>query len=121
MWLITSGVPHIPEHSVYEEIKVGDYNAVVPAISGQYRIYSFNIYVLDPADPFVNGFTVGDILIPFEKGLFTRNKVLSSVGDVLVGKIPGRQDDAEITMHESVYSCVLDVAIAIAVYNKIGA
>lgn len=60
----------------------------------------------------------GDILIPLEKGLITRDKVHGSVGDVLVGKLPGRQNDAEITMYESVGSCVLDVAIAIAVYNK---
>lgn len=60
----------------------------------------------------------GDILIPFEQGLIEREKVHGSVSDVLVGKIPGRQTDAEITLYESVGSCVLDVALAIAVYRK---
>ena len=60
----------------------------------------------------------GDILIPYEKGLITRDKVRGSVGDVLVGSIPGRKDAQEITMYESVGSCVLDTAIAIAVYKK---
>lgn len=59
----------------------------------------------------------GDILIPFNKGLITKEKVTGSVGEMLVGKIPARESDAEITMYESVGSCVLDVAIAIAAYN----
>lgn len=60
----------------------------------------------------------GDILIPYEKGLIGRDKVRGSVGEVLVGRIPGRTDAQEITMYESVGSCVLDTAIAIAVYRK---
>ena len=60
----------------------------------------------------------GDLLIPYEKGMITREKVRGSVGDVLTGKVPGRQSAAEITLYESVGSCVLDVAIAIAVYSQ---
>lgn len=44
-----------------EETKVGEYDAVVPAVGGQSWIYGYNTYVLDPTDPFTNGFTVGDI------------------------------------------------------------
>ena len=44
-----------------EETKVGPYNAVVPEISGQAWISGFANYVLDPTDPFPNGFSVGDI------------------------------------------------------------
>lgn len=44
-----------------EETKIGDYNAVVPLLSGQSWIYGFSTYVLDPTDPFENGFTMGDI------------------------------------------------------------
>ena len=61
----------------------------------------------------------GDILIPFNKGLITKEKVNGSVGDVLVGNIPARQSAEEITMFESVGSCVLDVAMAIAVYDGV--
>lgn len=43
------------------ETKIGDYNAVIPTVGGQSWIYGFNTYVLDPTDPFVNGFTIGDI------------------------------------------------------------
>ncbi|WP_277188208.1 proline racemase family protein [Caballeronia sp. BR00000012568055] len=44
-----------------EETRIGDRTAVVPTISGRSWIYGFNTYVLDPTDPFPNGFTVGDI------------------------------------------------------------
>ncbi len=44
-----------------EETKVGPYDAVVPTISGTAWITGFAQYVVDPEDPFPNGFTVGDI------------------------------------------------------------
>ena len=44
-----------------EEAQVGRYRAVVPSISGQAWITGFAQYVVDPDDPFPNGFTVGDI------------------------------------------------------------
>ncbi|UCG22904.1 MAG: proline racemase family protein [Chloroflexota bacterium] len=43
------------------ETQVGPYPAVVPTLSGQAWITGFNNYVLDPDDPFPQGFTVGDI------------------------------------------------------------
>ena len=44
-----------------EEARVGPYAAVVPTLSGQAWITGFAQYVLDPEDPFPNGFTVGDL------------------------------------------------------------
>jgi len=44
-----------------EETQVGPYRAVVPTISGQAWITGFNTLVVDPSDPFPDGFTVGDI------------------------------------------------------------
>jgi proline racemase len=43
------------------ETRVGPYRAVVPTLSGQAWITGFAQYVLDPEDPFPEGFTVGDI------------------------------------------------------------
>jgi proline racemase len=43
------------------ETRVGDYAAVVPTITGQAWITGFAQYVLDPTDPFPEGFTVGDL------------------------------------------------------------
>jgi proline racemase len=44
-----------------EETQVGPYPAVVPSLSGQGWITGFAQYVVDPDDPFPDGFTVGDI------------------------------------------------------------
>jgi ornithine cyclodeaminase len=60
----------------------------------------------------------GDIIIPFEKGLISKDKVNGTVGDVLTGKILGRENDQEITLYESVGSGVLDIALSIAIFEK---
>jgi proline racemase len=44
-----------------EETQVGPYRAVVPTLSGTAWITGIAQYVVDPDDPFPNGFTVGDI------------------------------------------------------------
>ena len=46
---------------VVEETRVGPYAAIVPAITGQAWITGFASYVVDPSDPFPDGFTIGDI------------------------------------------------------------
>ena len=43
------------------ETRVGQYRAVVPTISGQAWITGFSQYVIDPTDPFPEGYTIGDI------------------------------------------------------------
>lgn len=51
----------IYEGMLVEEVQVGDYKGVIPTIGGQSWIYGFSTYVLDPTDPFTEGFTIGDI------------------------------------------------------------
>ena len=41
--------------------KVGDYDAIVPSLSGQGWITGVSQYLVDPSDPFPTGFTIGDI------------------------------------------------------------
>lgn len=43
------------------ETQVGPYPAVIPTISGRAWITGFANYILDPDDPFPEGFTVGDL------------------------------------------------------------
>jgi proline racemase len=43
------------------ETKVGNYDAVVPTITGRAWITGLAQYVLDDSDPFPEGFVVGDI------------------------------------------------------------
>jgi proline racemase len=44
-----------------EETTIGGRAAVVPEITGQAWITGIADYVLDPTDPFPDGFTIGDI------------------------------------------------------------
>jgi proline racemase len=46
---------------IEEETTVGGRPAIVPSITGTGYIYAFASYVVDPTDPFPEGFTVGDI------------------------------------------------------------
>ncbi len=43
------------------ETTIGPYNAVVPRLSGQAWVTGLAQYIVDPDDPFPEGFTVGDI------------------------------------------------------------
>ncbi len=47
--------------TLLRETKVGDTTAVIPSIRGQAWVTGMAQYVVDPDDPFPNGFTVGDI------------------------------------------------------------
>src|SRR6476619_4625348 len=44
---------------IEEETTIGDYRAIVPSITGQAWITGFANYVLDPTDPFPDGYTMG--------------------------------------------------------------
>lgn len=44
-----------------EETQIGPYRAVIPTLSGQAWITAITQFVVDPGDPFPDGFTVGDI------------------------------------------------------------
>jgi proline racemase len=44
-----------------EEATIGEYRAAVPTITGQAWITGFASYVVDPTDPFPDGYTIGDI------------------------------------------------------------
>ena len=41
--------------------RVGDYDAIVPSLSGRGWIAGVSQWMLDPSDPFPQGFTIGDI------------------------------------------------------------
>jgi proline racemase len=46
---------------VEEEQAVGERAGIVPSITGTAWITGFASYVVDPTDPFPEGFTVGDL------------------------------------------------------------
>jgi ornithine cyclodeaminase/alanine dehydrogenase len=59
----------------------------------------------------------GDILIPIEEGAVTAEHIHASLGEVVIGERPGRENDDEITVFKSCGLAVQDVATARAVYD----
>lgn len=60
----------------------------------------------------------GDFLFPLKEGLVTENHIRGELGEILTGKICGRQSDKEITLFESLGIAVEDLAAAELVYRK---
>ncbi|MBW2094321.1 MAG: ornithine cyclodeaminase family protein [Deltaproteobacteria bacterium] len=60
----------------------------------------------------------GDLLVPLKEGKITQEKMYAELGDIVAGKIPGREDEKEVTIYESVGFAALDIAVAITAYRK---
>lgn len=60
----------------------------------------------------------GDLLIPIADGLITEDDVLGSLGDVINGKIKGRENDDEIIVYETVGVAAQDLVAAKVIYDK---
>lgn len=61
---------------------------------------------------------IGELQHALAAGLMTREQVHAELGDVVVGRRPGRTGDAEITIFDSSGTALQDVAAAIVVYER---
>lgn len=60
----------------------------------------------------------GDLLIPIADGIITEDDIQGSLGDVIDGRIPGRENDDEIIVYETVGTAAQDLMAAKVVYDK---
>jgi len=60
----------------------------------------------------------GDFIIPINAGEYRWADIHGSLGDVITKKIPGRENDMEITLFKSVGLAIQDISTAYHVYNK---
>ena len=60
----------------------------------------------------------GDLLVPLKEGVITRSKIYGELADIVSGKIPGRENDEEITIYESAGFAALDMAVAATACHK---
>ncbi len=60
----------------------------------------------------------GDFLIPAATGAWSWDKVAGNLGDVILGKIPGRNSPEDITLFKSVGLAIQDVSAARAVFDE---
>lgn len=54
----------------------------------------------------------GDILIPIQEGVIAADHIVGEIGEVLIGRIPGRRSDEEVTLFKSLGLAVEDLAAA---------
>lgn len=57
----------------------------------------------------------GEFLVPLQEGLITEDAIVGSIGEVLLGRKPGRLDNQEITIFDALGLAVEDVAAAVYV------
>jgi ornithine cyclodeaminase len=60
----------------------------------------------------------GDLIIPRDQGHITEQHIAGELGEVVLGKVAGRTDDAQITVFKSVGNAVQDVAVAQAAHTR---
>jgi ornithine cyclodeaminase/alanine dehydrogenase-like protein (mu-crystallin family) len=60
----------------------------------------------------------GDLIIPVNQGDWSWDMVHGSLGDVISGRIPARENDREITLFKSVGLAIQDISTAFHVYQK---
>ena len=56
--------------------------------------------------------------MPLKEGLLTEDHIVGSVGELLLGKAPGRQKDSDITLFDALGLAVEDIAAARLVYEE---
>lgn len=60
----------------------------------------------------------GDLIIPLEKGIITRDNIYAELGEITGGMKPGRERDSEITFFKSVGNAVQDASVAQAILKR---
>lgn len=60
----------------------------------------------------------GDFIIPINQNEFYESEITGELGEVIMGKVPARENDNEITFFKSVGSAVLDLVTAKKIYEK---
>ena len=60
----------------------------------------------------------GEINIPVHEGLVRRSDIIGKIGDVILGTVPGRTTEEEITVFDSTGLAVQDIVTAWNVYKK---
>ena len=60
----------------------------------------------------------GDILIPLDEGIITQEDFTGDLGQLIKGEIPGRENDEEIIVFETVGVATQDLIAAKAIYDK---
>jgi len=94
---------------------VGSYTPVMHEIDEYVLLNAGKVYV-DTRDGVLN--ESGDLIIPIKEGKCTEDIITGELGELILGKTIGRENEEEITFFKTVGSGVLDVVTARRIYEK---
>ena len=60
----------------------------------------------------------GDTHNAIEAGVITAEDIFAEIGEVILGKKPGRENDEEITVYDTVGMGIQDNAMAVSIYKQ---
>jgi alanine dehydrogenase len=60
----------------------------------------------------------GEINVALARGELTPEQIYGSLGDIVAGKKPGRENPGEITVFDSTGLIIQDLALGLAVYQR---
>lgn len=93
---------------------VGSYTPEMSEVD-EYIVTTVGKVYVDTRDGALN--ESGDLIQPIQKGTFSADRVTGELGEVIFGKVPGRESDDEITFFETTGSAVLDIVTAQRIYE----
>jgi ornithine cyclodeaminase len=93
---------------------VGSYTPDMCEVPEEILVQANKIYV-DTKSGAIN--ESGDIIQPIKKGLISADKINGELGEVINGKIKGRENDNEMTFFKTTGSAVLDLVAAQKIYE----
>ena len=93
---------------------VGSYTPDMCEVPEEVVVKANKIYV-DTRDGAIN--ESGDLIGPIKKGLINIEKINGELGEVINGKIKGRENDDEMTFFKTTGSAVLDLVAAQKIYE----
>ena len=94
---------------------MGSYTPTMQEID-PYILYNADKILLDTRDGVLR--ESGDFLIPMAENKFSESDINGELGEVIMGKLPARESDNEISFFKSVGSSVLDLVTAKKIYDK---
>lgn len=94
---------------------VGSYTHEMQELD-EYIIKSADKVFVDSVDAAMS--EAGDLIIPMEKGIITKDRINGEIGQVILGEVPGRTSDNEITVFKTVGVAVTDVVNGFSIYKK---
>jgi ornithine cyclodeaminase len=60
----------------------------------------------------------GDLVIPRDQGIIDESHIIGELGELVLGQVAGRTDDAQMTFFKSVGNAVQDAAVAQLAFQR---